>query len=72
MDGKLTSEAIYAHYLNLSRADQNKDWKPFNNLLELLKKFDALTGNSLEAAAQVEKAGKEKTQEEKKKRFWKT
>lgn len=39
---------------------------------ELLKKFDALTGNSLEAAAKVEKGGKDKNPEEKKKRFWKS
>ncbi len=39
---------------------------------ELLKKFDSLTGNSLEAAEAVEKGGKDKGPDEKKKRFWKS
>ncbi len=42
MDGKLTHDEIRAHWQRLPRADQGKDWKPFNKLLELLKKFDGL------------------------------
>ena len=42
MDGKLTQEKIRAHYQSLNKMDQDKDWKPFNNLLLLLKKFDGL------------------------------
>ena len=42
MDGKITAEEIRAHYFSLPESDQDKDWKPFNRLLELLKKFDGL------------------------------
>ena len=42
MDGHPTDLQIQRHYLDLPRAEQDKDWKPFNNLLELLKKFDGL------------------------------
>ena len=42
MDGEITSEDIYQHYLELSEEDKGKDWKPFNTMLELLKKFDGL------------------------------
>ena len=42
MDGNPSSKRIAAHYRSLDRADQDKDWKPFNNLLLLLKKFDGL------------------------------
>ena len=42
MDGRLTSWDIHRHYLSLSREDQDKDWKPFNSMLLLLKKFDGL------------------------------
>ena len=42
MDGSLTHDEIRAHYQRLDKADQDKDWKPFNNLLVLLKKFDGL------------------------------
>ena len=40
MDGKLSHEEIRAHYQRLPKAYQDKDWKPFNKLLELLKMFD--------------------------------
>ena len=40
MDGKLSHEEIRAHYQRLSKAYQDKDWKPFNKLLELLKTLD--------------------------------
>ena len=42
MDGKPSHDEIRAHYRRLSRADQGKDWKPFNKLLQLLKEFDGL------------------------------
>ena len=42
MEGKVTSQDIYEHYLSLSVEDQDKDWKPFNTMLRLLKKFDGL------------------------------
>ncbi len=42
MDGKLTRRAVREHYLSLSEEDQDKDWKPFNSMLRLLKKFDGL------------------------------
>ena len=42
MDGAVTSEAIRAHFFSLAEADQDKDWKPFNSMLKLLKKFDGL------------------------------
>lgn len=42
MDGNLTHDEIRAHYNRLSEEDKGKDWKPFNKLLVLLKKFDGL------------------------------
>ena len=33
---------IHEHYLGLSEEDQGKDWKPFNSMLKLLKKFDGI------------------------------
>ncbi len=42
MDGRPSHEEILTHYRALDRVDQDKDWKPFNRLLELLKKFDGL------------------------------
>ena len=42
MDGEPTTEEIRTHYFSLPEEDQDKDWKPFNRLLELLKKFDGL------------------------------
>lgn len=42
MDGMLTHDEIRAHYNRLSEEDKGKDWKPFNQLLLLLKKFDGL------------------------------
>ena len=40
MDGNPTSSEIYEHYESLSEEDQGKDWKPFNKMLTLLKKYD--------------------------------
>ena len=42
MDGELTTERIIEHYEALPEEDQDKDWKPFNVMLKLLKKFDGL------------------------------
>ena len=42
IDGQLSKTKVQAHYLSLSKADQGKDWKPFNNLLLRLKKYDGL------------------------------
>ena len=42
MDGIATTEEIREHYNALPEEDQNKDWKPFNSMLKLLKKFDGL------------------------------
>ena len=42
MDGMVTAEDIREHYNSLPEADQDKDWKPFNSMLKLLKKFDGL------------------------------
>ena len=42
MDGEPTDEEITAHFEGLDEADQDKDWKPFNSMLLLLKKFDGL------------------------------
>ena len=42
MDRHLTHDEIRAHYQRLPHSYQGKDWKPFNRLLELLKKFDGL------------------------------
>ncbi len=42
MNGNPDDAAIRAHYLELSPADQGKDWKPFNSMLKLIKKFDGL------------------------------
>ena len=38
----LTDELIYGHYLSLPEEDQHKDWRPFNSMLKLLKKYDGL------------------------------
>ena len=42
MDGDVTGEEIRAHFFSLPEKDQDKDWKPFNSMLKLLKKFDGL------------------------------
>ena len=39
MNGRLTHDEIREHYNRLPLSDQGKDWKPFNNLLQLLKEF---------------------------------
>ena len=42
MDGPVSMEDIRQHYLSLSEEDQDKDWRPFNSMLKLLKKYDGL------------------------------
>lgn len=42
MDGNVSMEDIREHYLALSEEDQDKDWRPFNSMLKLLKKYDGL------------------------------
>ena len=42
MDGSVTTEDIRDHYLALPEEFQDKDWKPINSMLKLLKKFDGL------------------------------
>ena len=42
MDGSVTTEDIREHYMGLSEEDKGKDWRPFNSMLNLLKKFDGL------------------------------
>ena len=40
MEGNPTSSEILEHYENLPENYQMKDWKPFNQMLSLLKRFD--------------------------------
>ena len=40
MDGNPTEKEVADHYNHLDEADQDKDWKPFNRMLQLLKKYD--------------------------------
>ena len=42
MNGDFGEMEIARHYLNLSEKDQGKDWKPFNSMLKLIRKFDGL------------------------------
>ena len=48
MEGTVTSEDIRNHYRSLSEEDQGKDWKPFNSMLQILKKYDGLRIYSLD------------------------
>ena len=54
MDGELTEELIRAHWLSLPEEDQDKDWKPFNKLLVLLRKFDGLRIYRLDSGENAE------------------
>ena len=49
MDGDPTEAEVADHYNHLDEADQDKDWKPFNRMLELLKKYDGTRIYSLES-----------------------
>ena len=42
MEGEPDDAEIYEHYLTLSPQEQEKDWRPFNSMLRLIKKFDGL------------------------------
>ena len=42
LDGEFGDLEIARHYLQLSEEDQGKDWKPFNSMLKLIRKFDGL------------------------------
>ena len=42
MNGNFGELEIAEHYLSLPAEDQGKDWKPFNSLLKLIKKYDGL------------------------------
>jgi hypothetical protein len=42
MDGVVSTEDIREHYLSLPEKEQDKDWRPSNSMLKLLKKFDGL------------------------------
>ena len=42
MDGEPTSQEVSDHFFSLPEEEQDKDWKPFNTMLRLLKKFDGL------------------------------
>ena len=42
MDGWKNEKEILAHYESLSADEQGKDWKPFNSMLKLLKKFEGV------------------------------
>ena len=42
MDPDVSEEEIREHFFALPLSEQEKDWKPFNSMLGLLKKFDGL------------------------------
>ena len=42
MTGNPTTEEIKAHYDALPPEEQDKDWRPFNSLLNILKKYDGV------------------------------
>ena len=48
MDGVVSTEDIRDHYLALPERYRDLDWKPFNSMLKLLKKFDGLRIYSLD------------------------
>ena len=50
MDGDVTSEQIKVHYYGLPEKDRDKDWRPFNSMLKLIKKFDGLRIYQLDMA----------------------
>ena len=49
MDGNPTEAEVADHYRGLDEADQDKDWKPFNRMLQLLRKYDGTRIYSLES-----------------------
>jgi hypothetical protein len=42
MDEGSSAEAIAVHYDQLPEKEQGKDWKPFNSMLKLIRKYDGL------------------------------
>ena len=42
MDSWEDENEIHIHYDQLSPEEQGKDWKPFNSMLKLLKKYDGV------------------------------
>ena len=42
MNGSFGELEIAEHYLSLPPEEQGKDWKPFNSLLKLIRKYDGL------------------------------
>ena len=42
MEGNPSYEEVRKHYAGLEPIDQEKDWKPFNSMLKLIRKFDGL------------------------------
>ena len=42
MNSDPTKNEIYEHYNSLSEEDKGKDWRPFNSMLKLIRKFDGL------------------------------
>ena len=42
MDGNPKAEEIFAHYASLPPEEREKDYKPFNSMLKLIKRFDGL------------------------------
>ena len=49
MDGDPTEAEVADHYRGLDEVDQDKDWKPFNRMLQLLRKYDGTRIYSLES-----------------------
>lgn len=42
LDGAPSSEEIREHYFGLVKSEQEKDYRPFNSMLKLIKKYDGL------------------------------
>ena len=42
LNGNFGELEIAKHYLSLPAEDRSKDWKPFNSMLKLIRKFDGL------------------------------
>ena len=42
MEASATGEEMRAHYFSLPEAERDKDWRPFNSMLKLIRKFDGL------------------------------
>ncbi len=42
LNGNFGEMEVAKHYFSLPEEDQGKDWKPFNSMLKLIRKFDGL------------------------------